>query len=233
MSIPQGQIDYLVRELIAFGDIYEKSIHMDWGNASIECTDSLLKSILVALAKDYRRLRELELAKMTAILSEEEMVKTIQKAFLDGETPSALMSKICKNYGDRSDLHFTVSGIFRKAFNVDLVRASHYTKWHPDLSNAEFNHELLPKMVIGLKELGVDLNGTWLEGIEIQSLRKHREGLSAEGPSGIEDTSWNYLSHKDQNYVNNLVAFKNYSWQVMKLLSKFAEMLQMKNQKKK
>src|SRR5687767_8709770 len=110
----------------------------------------------------------------------QKLVDELRQMFLDGATPSQLMHHIAKQHkGDRR-LHFVIKDYFAEAFGISLLRnVVSEEDYSPDRRHAHYNRDIVPEIVqrIGCWNTA-NLEGAWLDGLAVGSLKEHTERLT-------------------------------------------------------
>src|SRR5262249_51179422 len=71
------------------------------------------------------------------------LVKELQRMFIDGATPSQLMQQIAKHYKGDKRLHFVIMDYFREAFGIPLLRnVVSGEDYSPDARHAHYNRDV-------------------------------------------------------------------------------------------
>ncbi len=153
----------------------------------------------------------------------------LRRRFIDGATPSELMHLIATHHKDDRCLHFIIGDYFREAFGIPLLRNVVPDKdYAPDLHHAHFNRDVVPEMVQRIGAWNdVNLDGSWLNGLSVHSVREHVVRLKDIRIEELERV-WGDLNEKEKLFILRKIAFINYDWEVIKALSLLTERLQQK-----
>jgi hypothetical protein len=161
----------------------------------------------------------------------ENLIQELRQMFIDGATPSKLMSYLAEVGKDSGKpLHFMIMDTFREAFGIAQLRIPpQEDDAHPNFRYPQFNRDVLPHMALYAKEQHPDsLTGSWLEDLTIRSQQKHEERLRN---SKVEALSrvWDDLNEKEKDFILRKVAKADYFWDVIKILAWLLERMQQKN----